>query len=227
MRVPGTPAVRHTGRMLVPVDHLMGFALAAIVIIAVPGPSVLFLVGRALGYGRAVALLTVLGNTLGLAVVMVLVALGLGAIVTQSVLVFTVVKLVGAAYLIWLGVQTIRHRGDRDLDGPRSVRPLSSATVLRQGFVVGVSNPKAFMMFAAVLPQFVDRGGSDLTAQLLLLGAVAVVIGLLSDSLWAVVAARLRAWFAGTPGHARRLGVAGGVSIIGVGVALAATGRPE
>ena len=213
--------------MPVPVDHLAGFAVAAFVIIAIPGPSVLFLVGRALGYGRSVALLTVVGNTLGLALVMVLVALGLGAVVTQSVLVFTLVKLVGAAYLVWLGVQTIRHRGDGTLADPGTVRPLSNATVLRQGFVVGVSNPKAFMVFAAVLPQFVSRGSGDVTVQMLLLGALAVVIGLLSDSVWALTAARLREWFAGTPRHARRLGWAGGVSIIGVGLTLAATGRPE
>src|SRR6476660_3314480 len=90
-------------------EHLLGFALAALVIIAIPGPSVLFIVGRALSYGRGVALLTVAGNTAGLAVVMTLVAFGLGALVAESVTVFTVLKLAGAAYLVWLGVQAIRH----------------------------------------------------------------------------------------------------------------------
>ena len=213
--------------MPVSVDHLFGFAVAAAVIIAIPGPSVLFLVGRALGYGRGIALLTVLGNTLGLTVVMVLVALGLGAVVTQSALVFAVVKYVGAAYLVWLGVQTIRHRGAGEVQHGGAVRPLSNATVVRQGFVVGISNPKAFMIFAAVLPQFVSTGTGTVTQQMLLLGTVAVVIGLLSDSLWAVIAARLRDWLSSTPRHARRLGLVGGVSIIGVGLTLAATGRPE
>jgi threonine/homoserine/homoserine lactone efflux protein len=211
----------------VSLDHLAGFALAASVIIAVPGPSVLFLVGRALGHGRSVALLTVLGNTAGLTVVMVLVALGLGVVVTESVLVFTVVKYVGAAYLVWLGVQTIRHRRAAEAPELSGVRPLGTATVLRQGFVVGISNPKAFMMFAAVLPQFVSRASGAVTGQMLVLGTVAVVIGLLSDSLWALTAARLRDWLTATPAHGQRLGLAGGVSIIGVGLALAATGRPE
>lgn len=208
-------------------EHLLGFSVAALVIIVIPGPSVLFLVGRALSYGRSVALLTVVGNTLGLALVMVLVALGLGAIVAESLLVFTVLKYAGAAYLVWLGVQAIRHGRYSDLDGMRSAPALSRATVLRQGFAVGISNPKAFMMFAAVLPQFVTRETGQVTVQMLLLGSIAVVLGLFSDGLWAVVAARLREWFASSPRHGRRLSLVGGTSIIGLGVALAATGRPE
>lgn len=213
--------------MPVSLDHLLGFAVAAFVLIAIPGPSVLFLVGRALGHGRAVALLTVLGNTAGLALVMVLVAFGLGALVTQSALVFAVVKYVGAAYLVWLGVQTIRHRHGGEVEAVGEPRRLSRATVVRQGFLVGFFNPKAFMIFAAVLPQFVDRTAGSITGQMLVLGLIAVLIGLVSDSLWAVIAARLRDWLSTTPRRGRRLGLVGGTSIIGVGVALAATGRPE
>ncbi len=208
-------------------EHLLGFALAALVIIAIPGPSVLFIVGRALSYGRGVALLTVAGNTLGLALVMTLVAFGLGALVAESVTVFTVLKLVGAAYLIWLGVQAIRHGRFADPDGGVEPPALSRLTVLRQGFMVGATNPKAFAMAAAVLPQFVTRETGDVTAQMLVLGAIAVTIGLLSDGLWAVIASRLRQWFASSPKHGRRLSLVGGTSIIGLGVALATTGRPE
>jgi threonine/homoserine/homoserine lactone efflux protein len=208
-------------------EHLLGFALAALVIIAIPGPSVLFIVGRALSYGRGVALLTVAGNTAGLAVVMTLVAFGLGALVAESVTVFTVLKLAGAAYLVWLGVQAIRHGRFADETGGVGAPALSRRTVLRQGFAVGATNPKAFAMAAAVLPQFVSRAGADPTAQMLVLGAIAVVIGLLSDGLWAVVASRLREWFAASPSHGRRLSLVGGASIIGLGLALAATGRPE
>jgi threonine/homoserine/homoserine lactone efflux protein len=91
---------------------------------------------------------------------------------------------------------------------------------LRQGFVVGISNPKAFMIFAAVLPQFVDRGEGHVQAQMLVLGTLAFVIGLLSDSVWAVLAARLRTWFNASPRRGEAMGVAGGVSMIGLGVAL-------
>ena len=213
--------------MPVSTEHLLGFSIAALVIIAVPGPSVLFIVGRALSYGRGVAFLTVAGNTAGLALVMSLVAFGLGALVAESVTVFTVLKLAGAAYLIWLGVQAIRHGRFTETDGEAVPPALSRATVLRQGFTVGATNPKAFAMAAAVLPQFVDRDTGAVTAQMLVLGGIAVVIGLLSDGLWAVIASRLREWFASSPRHGRRLSLVGGTSIIGLGVALATTGRPE
>jgi threonine/homoserine/homoserine lactone efflux protein len=138
-----------------------------------------------------------------------------------------VLKLVGAAYLIWLGVQAIRHGRFADTDGAVEPPELSRWTVFRQGFMVGATNPKAFAMAAAVLPQFVSRETGDATAQMLVLGAIAVVIGLLSDGLWAVIASRLRDWFASSPRHGRRLSLVGGTSIIGLGIALAATGRPE
>ncbi|NRQ48562.1 LysE family translocator [Aeromicrobium stalagmiti] len=207
-------------------DQLLTFGLAAFVLIAIPGPSVVFVIGRALAYGRGVALATVLGNTLGLLLVVVLVALGLGAVVQESIVVFTVLKLAGAAFLVWLGVQAIRHRSgfvvrDAGEGGPPS---LSWATVVRQGFVVGVSNPKAFMIFGAVLPQFVVRESGHVPVQMLLLGLVAVVIGLASDSLWAVIASQLRTWFNASPRRGAAMGVVGGTSMIGLGVGLAVTG---
>jgi threonine/homoserine/homoserine lactone efflux protein len=189
---------------------------------------VLFVIGRALTYGRSVALLSVLGNSLGLFVVMVLVALGLGAIVAESVVVFTVVKLAGAAYVVWLGVQALRHRRALHVDDPTADRAtMPGLQAVRQGFAVGVTNPKAFMMFAAVLPQFVERGSGHVTAQMLVLGLLAFAIGLLSDGVWALLASRLRSWFGSSPSRGRALGAVGGTSMIGLGVALAATGRPE
>src|SRR5688500_13651241 len=95
---------------VVTMQQLLTFGIAAFVIIAIPGPSVLFVIGRALSYGRTVALLSVLGNSLGMLVVMTLVALGLGPVVADSYLVFTTIKLAGAAYMVWLGVQALRHR---------------------------------------------------------------------------------------------------------------------
>jgi threonine/homoserine/homoserine lactone efflux protein len=212
---------------VVTLTQLAAFGLAAFVIIAIPGPSVLFTVGRALVYGRGVALLTVLGNSLGLLVAMVLVALGLGAVVAESILVYTAVKLVGAAYLCWLGVQALRHRKAVHVETAAARPSVLGARAVWQGFVVGVSNPKTFMMFAAVLPQFVDRGRGDVTWQLLELGFLAFVIALLSDSVWALLASRLRTWFNGSPARGRTLGAVGGTSMIGLGLGLVATGRPE
>lgn len=213
---------------MVTTEQLLAFGVAAFVIIVIPGPSVLFVIGRALSYGRTIALTSVLGNSLGLLLVMVLVALGLGAVVAESMVVFTAIKLVGAAYMVWLGVQAFRHRSALRVDdvGVESAA-MRWPQAVRQGFVVGVTNPKAFMMFAAVLPQFVDPDAGQVTGQMLLLGLLAFTIGLLSDALWALLAAQLRSWFGASADRGRALGAVGGVSMIGLGLALAATGRPE
>jgi threonine/homoserine/homoserine lactone efflux protein len=207
---------------------MLAFGVAALILIAIPGPSVVFTIGRALAYGRVVALLTVVGNSFGLLVIVALVALGLGVVVQESVEVFTILKLLGAAYLVWLGVQALRHRHafrvDQDPDvGP----PVSGARAVRQGFVVGVTNPKAFMILGAVLPQFVDRAGGHVQLQMLLLGLLAFVIGLVSDSLWALIASQLRTWFARSRRRGEAVGAAGGVSMIGLGVGLVVAGEPR
>ena len=213
---------------MVTTHQLVAFGVAAFVLIAIPGPSVLFVIGRALAHGRGTALLSVLGNSLGLLVVLVLVALGLGAVVADSATVFLVLKLAGAAFLVWLGVQALRHRrgvAAEDLSAGSTALP--PVVALRQGFVVGFSNPKAFMIFAALLPQFVDRARGQVDLQMLLLGLLAFGIGLASDSVWAVAASQLRTWFTSSPRRGRALGAAGGMSMIGLGITLLATGRPE
>jgi threonine/homoserine/homoserine lactone efflux protein len=101
------------------------------------------------------------------------------------------------------------------------------ARAIRQGYVVGASNPKGYMMLAAVLPQFVDRGAGQVQLQMLLLGLLATTIGLLSDSLWAVIAAQLRTWFNRSPGRGEAMGAVGGISMIGLGVGLAVSGEPH
>lgn len=212
---------------MVSADHLLGFAVAAFILIAIPGPSVVFVIGRALAYGRAVALATVMGNSFGLFLIAVAVALGLGAIVEQSIIVYTAIKVIGAGYLVWLGIQAIRHRKGFAVDrlDERHVTPLPLRTAARQGFAVGVSNPKAFIIFASVLPQFIDRGQGHVQAQMMILGLVAFTIGLLSDSVWAVIASGLRTWFNASPKRGELLGAVGGTSMIGLGVGVAVTGN--
>lgn len=210
---------------MISLDQVLAFGIAAFIIIVIPGPSVVFVVGRALAYGRGVALASVAGNTLGLVTIVFLVAAGLGVIVAESIVVFTVLKLAGAAYLVYLGVEAVRRRKEFLEAGPQSAGPpMSSARAVRQGFVVGVSNPKGYMMLAAVLPQFVDRGEGHVQVQMLLLGLLATTIGLFSDSLWALVAARLRSWFNSSPRRGEAMGAIGGMSMVGLGVALAVTG---
>ena len=212
---------------MITVDQLLAFGLAALILIAIPGPSVVFVIGRALSYGRGIALATVAGNSLGLLAIVMLVALGLGVIVQESVVVFTILKFAGAAYLVWLGVQAIRHRKGFDVSeaGAGMAPALSTAKAIRQGFIVGFSNPKAFMILGAVLPQFVDRGAGHVQVQMLLLGLLAFGIGVVSDSLWAVIASQLRSWFNASPRRGEAMGAIGGTSMIGLGIGLAATGN--
>jgi len=207
--------------------QLLGYAFASFVLIVVPGPGVLFVVGRALAHGRRTAVATAAGHAAGNYVVAACVAIGLGSLLERSAQVFVAVKLAGAVYLIWLGVQAIRHRGS--LADAMSATTGSPAgwRALRDGFIVGVTNPKAFILFGAILPQFVNREAGHIPAQMLLLALVSVSIGLVSDSTWGLAASGVRAWFARSPRWFALVGGAGGLAMIGVGVAVAITGRKD
>jgi threonine/homoserine/homoserine lactone efflux protein len=206
---------------------VLAYAVASAILIVIPGPSVLFTVGRALAYGRRTALLTVCGNVAGNYLVAACVALGLGSLVQRSAQVFLAVKLAGALYLIWLGVQAIRHRASLAEAFSAQAPARGDARSVREGFLVGVTNPKAFILFGAVLPQFVDRAAGHVPVQMLLLALISVAIGLVSDSTWALAAGGLRAWFTRSPRRFAMVGGAGGLAMIGVGVSVAVTGRPH
>jgi threonine/homoserine/homoserine lactone efflux protein len=205
--------------------HLLAFAAASLVVIVIPGPSVLFVVGRALAYGRRTALTTVCGNAAGNYMVAVCVAVGIGAIVQQSATVFSVLKLAGAAYLVWLGVGAIRKRRRLMTAFGAAAAPRRDRSAIREGFLVGVTNPKALILFGAILPQFVDRTRGHIQVQMLVLALVSIAIGLCSDSLWAVTASAVRNWFARSPRRLELVGGAGGLAMIGVGLTVALTGR--
>jgi threonine/homoserine/homoserine lactone efflux protein len=207
--------------------QLAAFAVASLVLIVIPGPGVLFVVGRALAHGRRTALASVAGHAAGNWVVAVCVALGVGVIVQRSAAVFTVVRLAGAAYLVWLGIQAFRRRDSLAGVLAAAAAPRGRVRAAREGFVVGVTNPKAVILFAAVLPQFVDRPAGHVPAQMLILSALAIVIGLTSDSCWGLAASSVRAWFARSPRRLGLVGGAGGLAMIGLGVTLALTGRRD
>lgn len=212
---------------MVTMHQVIAFGLVALVLIAIPGPSVVFTIGRALTYGRSVALTTVVGNSFGLLAVLALVSLGLGDLVATSDAAFEVVKILGAVFLVYLGIQALRHRHGIDVTTSEKAPAMRGIRALRQGFVVGFTNPKAYVIFAAVLPPFIDRGRGDATLQMVLLGLVAFGIGLCSDSLWALLASQLRRWFSASPRRGRALGKVGGMSMIGLGLAVAVSGRPD
>ena len=208
-------------------SSLVAFSAAAFALIVVPGPSVLFVVSRALALGRRAALLTVVGNALGAYVQVLCVALGLGALVERSIVVYQGVKLLGAAYLVYLGVQAIRHRREAALDARQVVVPRSPWRLMRDGFVVGVANPKVIVFFAAILPQFVDQGGAPAGVQMAVLGLVFVAIALVSDSTWGMVSGTARQWLGGRAHRMERLSAFGGTIMIGLGLRLALTGRKD
>ncbi len=212
--------------MVISGEQVLGVALASIVIIVVPGPGVLFIVGRALAYGRRTAILTALGHNAGSYVVAAAVAFGLGALVQRSADVFLVVKLAGAAYLAWLGIQAIRHRA-RLADALNTAADGGDRHAFRKGFVIGITNPKAYILFGAILPQFVNRAAGDVTTQMLLLALVPNTIGLVTDNLWALSAGTFRSWFARSPRRLQLIGGAGGLAMIGVAVTVALTNRTD
>ncbi len=209
------------------VSTLLAFAVASAIIIAIPGPSVLFTIGRALSAGRREALLTVLGNAFGILTQICALAVGLGPLIAASATAYTLLKLVGAGYLVWLGIQAIRDRRKLS-EAFASGVPTRAATLhaVRAGYIVGVTNPKSLVFFAALLPQFVDPT-RPVWLQLLLLGAVFTVLAVIGDGSVALAASRARDWFASSPRRMERVGGVGGLMMVGLGTGLVVTGRPD
>ena len=194
------------------------FFAASIAIIMVPGPSVLFTLARGVAWGRAVAVLTVLGNSIGTLLLSVVVALGLGPLLAHSKAFSVILQLAGGSYLLWLGIGALRHRHaharamtEREADRP------SNLHVVRQGFTVGVLNPKSLVFFAAVFPHFVDRTKSNVTVQLLIFGAIFSVMAFLSDGTWGLIAGTAREWLSGSPQRLVALRATGGCVMMCLG----------
>ena len=200
-------------------------ALACAVLIVVPGPSVMFVVGRALSYGRSNALASVIGNAIGCYLVGVAIAFGLGPLLERSELLFHAIKWVGILYLFWLGIQAIRDAGPIAEAEEGQARVESVREAIRTGTVVGLTNPKSFVLFTAVVPQFIDPAAGNTSLQILLLGIVPRFIGLVTDTSWALLAGRARGWVVESPRRMTALARIGGLSIIGVGVSVAASGN--
>jgi threonine/homoserine/homoserine lactone efflux protein len=207
--------------------HLLAFALLSLALIVVPGPNVLFVISRSLQLGRAAGIGTAVGGQGGVYVQVSAVALGIGVLVERSAIVFTAIKLAGAAYLVYLGVQAVRHRRSLAEALGAAVPAKTRLAILRDGFLVGLTNPKAAIFFAAVLPQFINRGAGHVPAQMLLLGAIFIAIAMVSDSTWALAAGTARAWLGRSPRRLELIGGSGGLVMIGIGASLALTGRSD
>lgn len=210
-------------------SQVLTFLLAAEALLIVPGPSVLFVISRAVTYGRRAAVATVAGNTAGSAVQVLLVAAGLGAVVATSTAVFTAMKLAGGAYLVYLGLHAWRDRRSlaTALRAGSAIPARSARRLLRDGFVVGATNPKTTLFFLAVLPQFVRDGGPSTPVQLTVLGLLFCALALISDGLYGVLAGTVRSWLEHSPRRLETLGGVGGAVMVGLGVQLALTGRRD
>ena len=196
--------------------NILGFTLLAIVIIVVPGPGVLFAVGRALVLGTKPALLSVLGNALGVGVQIVVVALGLGVLIQSSPTAFFAIQVAGAIMIGYLGIRAIMQRTESLEDA--SSRPHSRSTILKESVVVGLTNAKTLVFFLAALPSFVAVEDGDPILQMLFLGALFSAIGIASDSVYAIAAGKARDWLATS---ARRLAVfrgLGGLALTLLGI---------
>lgn len=207
------------------IAQYLAFIVASLILILIPGPSVMFTIGRALAYGRRQAVLTAWGNATGTFAAAALAAVGLGALVQESALTFAIVKYTGAAYLVFLGAKALRDRkgmmAEPDGGGEAPKRALAT---MAEGFLVGLLNPKVILFFLAILPQFIDGESGSATGQMLLLGATFAVIAALCDTVWGLVASAARDVLR-RPRPKLILSRTGGASLIGLGIAAAAGER--
>lgn len=209
--------------MVIP-SRLVEYIVAAMVIILAPGPSVLFVIARAIAWGRKVAVFTVAGNVTGAFVLSSLVAFGLGPILSRSDLAYSAVQWGGGGYLVYLGISAIKARkiAAADMKSQGSVVPTFWRSA-RDGFWVGALNPKGLVFYAAVLPQFVDIDRGNVTGQLLLLGALFSLLAFISDGTWGLLAGTARTWLASDEKRLELLRVIGGCVMIILGLLVIAS----
>jgi threonine/homoserine/homoserine lactone efflux protein len=200
-------------------SRLWEYLIATILIILAPGPSVLFTIARAIAWGRLAAIATVIGNAAGMFLVSVLVALGIGPLLQRSEILYNGIQWAGGTYLIYLGYAAIAASKVDAADMQKTVgnKP-SFFTSVRNGFWVGVLNPKSVVFFAAILPQFIDQEKNNVTAQLLLLGAIFASIALISDGSYGLLAGTIRQWLAGDVKRLIFMRLTGGVVMIALGI---------
>lgn len=201
--------------------HLAQFFVASILIIMVPGPSVLFTLARGVAWGRAVAVLSVLGNSLGTLLLSLVVAFGLGPLLSHSRAFSVGLQMAGGCYLLYLGIDALRHRREhaQAMTQREAARP-SPRRIVRQGFVVGVLNPKSLVFFAAVFPHFVNRSKGHITTQLVVFGVIFSIMAFCSDGTWGLIAGTAREWLSGSPQRLVVLRSIGGGVMCALGVAI-------
>lgn len=204
---------------------LLAFTLAAGVLIAVPGPNHIYIVTRGIDQGRRAALASAFGVETGTLVHVAAAAFGLTALLASSATAFSVVKYLGAAYLIWLGISSLRSYGDEEVL-LRASEPVSARRAFAQGVVVNVLNPKVSLFFLAFLPQFLDPRQGSATGQILVLGTIMFVLALASDIIYALGSGAIGHWLRVRPRFRRQQHRLSGAVYLGLGC-FAALGGPS
>jgi threonine/homoserine/homoserine lactone efflux protein len=203
---------------------LLAFTAAAVALILLPGPNVIFLLARGIGDGRRVALISVAGVETATAVFVLATAAGLSAVIASSAVAFSLLRYGGAAYLIYLGIRALLGRGHLELVGPTAPRSPSGRRAFAEAFGVGIANPKVAIFFVAFFPQFLDPHRGSTTAQILVLGTIFTVLGLLFDTVWATSAGSVGGWLRRRPGWADRQRLVSGGVYLALGATAALTG---
>lgn len=209
--------------------HFAMFFAAALLLAITPGPGIFYVAARTLAGGRAEGIASSVGTGLGGMVHVVAGALGVSAIVLASAELFTVLKLVGAAYLVWLGIRTIlAARRDRAsvLDGGAVAPPVGPRRAFREGVLVEALNPKTAAFFLAFVPQFVDVAAGSVALQFVVLGFLSVTLNTLADIVVAFAAGRIRQGAAARPNLVSRLRQSSGWAMVALGVGLSLARRP-
>jgi len=204
---------------------LLVFSLAALALIVIPGPNVLFILARGINEGRRVAIVTTFGVESATVVFVGATAAGLAAVLASSAVAFATLRYAGAAYLAYLGIRALLSRRGLQLDERRG--PTSDWRAYRQGFLVGIANPKVALFFVALFPQFVDPERGSVAVQVLILGSIFVMLGQISDTVMALASSGIGAWLRRRPAVAGRTHYLAGATYLALGASAALVGgRP-
>jgi threonine/homoserine/homoserine lactone efflux protein len=199
------------------------FLLAAFIIAAIPGPGIFYVAARTLSGGRAAGIASTFGTALGGLVHVIAGGLGVSAIILASAQLFTALKLVGALYLIWLGIKTFRDTG---IAPPEQIEPAGTRRAFRDGVIVEALNPKTAAFFLAFIPQFIEPAMGYVALQFVVLGMISVALNTFADVIVVILASTARANLMRRPQLIQRLRQGSGLFIAGLGLSLALTRRP-
>ena len=184
---------------MIPLDSLALYAIACVLLVLTPGPNLMYLISRTLCQGRTAGIVSLAGTTSGMLFYAVAAALGLTAVFVAIPVLFDIVRLAGAAYLLWLAWDAIRPRGSGGLFARRDLPPVAPGVLYRTGVLTSILNPKVALFYLALFPQFVDPTRGSVLLQSLSLAAVQIVIAAAGDLLFVLAAARVARWLATRP----------------------------